>query len=504
MMIRSRRSIILSVVAFALAGSVAAQDRSAGLRFRIEYATYLGGSQYDDLREVIPLADGSLLLGGQTVSPDFPVTEGAVQPKYGGEPAGSGHLGVYGGDCFLARLSADGRKIQAATYFGGSKQERDVYGMALDSKGNVVITTTTRSPDLPTSGGAFQRKYGGGEADVVVAKLSLDLKKLLWCTYIGGSDVETPRGGLAIDDDDNVYIVGPTNSPNFPTTPGVVGPQPKGSHDAFVVKLKGDGSRLIWSTRLGGSGADGIMGVQVDRKGNVYVGGHTESDDLPVTPGAPQVKRGGKSDCFLAALSPDATRLRYMTYLGGKENEFAEHRLALLADGSVLLTGVTASSDFPVTPQAFQRQLRGPTAGFAARLSADGTKLHFSTLLGGSGGEWFLMPTIDAAGNIYVVGHTASPDFPVTPGALQRTYGGGEGDGVFAVLSPDGSKLLYATYLGGKGEDLLRSLAFGPGGEVYLVGKTTSDDFPVTPGVAQTKRRGDLDAFIVKLVPVQP
>ena len=500
-MIPFSRNIILSLLAFAIAGSLAAQDRSAGLRFRIGYATYLGGSQYDDVREVIPLADGSLLLGGQTVSPDFPVTEGAVQPKYGGEPAGVGHPGVYGGDCFLAQLNADGRKIQAATYFGGSKQERDVYGMALDSKGNVVITTTTRSPDLPTTEGAFQRNYGGGEADVVVAKLSPDLKKLLWCTYLGGSDVETPRGGLAVDDDDNIYVVGPTNSPNFPTTRGVVGPKPMGNHDAFIVKLKGDGSRLIWSRRLGGSGPDGIMGVRVDRKGNVYVGGHTESDDLPVTPGAPQVKRGGKSDCFLAALSPDATRLLYMTYLGGKENEFAEHRMALLADGSVLLTGVTGSSDFPTTPGAFQRELQGPTAGFVAKLSGDGTKLAFSTLLGGSGGDFFLMPTTDAAGNIYVVGQTASPDFPVTPGALQRTYGG-ERDGVFAVFSPDGAKLLYATYLGGKGGELVRSLALGPSGEVYLVGKTASDDFPITPGAAQTKRRGDLDAFIVKLVPL--
>ena len=141
------------------------------IRFRIDFATLLGGSEYDDVREVIPLADGSLLLGGQTVSPDFPVTEDVFQPRYGGEPAGAGHPGVYGGDCFLARLSADGRRILAATFFGGSKQERDVYGMALDSQSNIVITTTTRSPDLPTTEGAFQRRYGGGEADVVVAKL---------------------------------------------------------------------------------------------------------------------------------------------------------------------------------------------------------------------------------------------------------------------------------------------------------------------------------------------
>jgi hypothetical protein len=233
------------------------------------------------------------------------------------------------------------------------------------------------------------------------------------------------------------------------------------------------------------------MGVRVDTSGRVFVAGHTQSDNFPVTPGAPQPKLGGKSDCFLAALTPDATKLLYATYLGGAENEFAEHRLALLADGSVLLTGVTASRNFPATTGA----LRGKTNGFVTRLSADGKRWVFSTLLGGSGGEYFLMPTTDAVGNIYVVGHSASPDFPTTPGALQPRPGG-NGDGVFAILSPDGARVLYATHLGGSGEDLLRSLALAPNGDVFLIGKTESDDFPVTTGV---KRKGKLDAFVVKL-----
>jgi hypothetical protein len=124
--------------------------------------------------------------------------------------------------------------------------------MALDSRGNIVITTTTRSPDMPTTEGTFQRGYGGGEADVVVAKLSPDLKRLIWCTYLGGLGNETPRGGLAVDAADNICVVGTTASADFPVTSGVVGAGAKGDHDAFVVKLKGDGSGLVWSTRLGG------------------------------------------------------------------------------------------------------------------------------------------------------------------------------------------------------------------------------------------------------------
>ncbi len=469
-------------------------------RYRIDFSALLGGSQYDDLREIIPLADGSLLLGGQTVSADFPVTEGVVQTRYGGEPAGTGHSGGSGGDCFLARLSAEGGKILAATFFGGSKQERDVYGMVLDGQGNIVITTTTRSSDMPTTEGAFQRRYGGGEADVVVAKVSEDLKRLIWCTYLGGSGNETPRGGLAVDAADNIYVVGTTSSSDFPTTPGVVGSTPKGDYDAFVVKLKSDGSGLVWSTRLGGRASDGIMGAQVDSAGTVYVAGHSQSDDFPITEGAPQAKLGGKSDCFFASLSADARSIRYSTFLGGQDDEFAEHRLALLADGSVLLTGVTASKDFPATQGAWQRSIKGQTSGFVTQLASDSRRFVWSTLLGASGGEFFLMPTTDAGGNIYVVGHSTSPDFPTTAGAVQAKYGG-KGDGVVAILSPDSARLLYATYLGGQDEDLLRSLAIGPKGEVYLIGKTASDDFKVTLGAAQVKRKGNLDAFVVKLVP---
>jgi hypothetical protein len=335
-----------------------------------------------------------------------------------------------------------------------------------------------------------------------VAKLSPDLKKLIWCTYVGGSGDDFPRGGLALDEHDDVYVVGTTTSPNFPTTPGVIQAKLNGSRDSAIVKIKSDGSALVFGTLLGGSGEDdAIMGVRLDAAGNLYVAGHTKSADFPVTAGAPQPKLGGMSDCYLAKLSADAGRLLYATYLGGSGNEFAEHRPWLCPDGCLLLAGFCASSDFPTTENAFQRRLRGKSDGLLTKLSADGKRWVFSTLLGGSQGENLLMPTVDASGNIYVVGSTASHDFPVTPDALQQTYGGGQDDAALAVFSPDGAKLLFATYLGGSGDELIRSIALGPGGEVYLVGSTSSEDFPVTDHAVQTKYGGKGDAFIMKLVP---
>jgi hypothetical protein len=274
-----------------------------------------------------------------------------------------------------------------------------------------------------------------------------------------------------------------------------------------VVKLRPDGSGLGFSTRLGGSGSDGLMGARVDSLGNVYLVGHTRSADFPGTSGAPQPKYGGQSDCYFAKLSEDAGQLLYATYLGGEGNEFAEHRPGLAPDGSVLLTGVTASADFPTTPGALERELKGKTDGFLTKLSADGRRFVFSTLLGGSDGEFYLMPTPDAEGNVFLVGTTRSKDFPVTEDAVQSTFAGADGpwdgDGALALLSADGSRLLYATYLGGSGADLVRSIAPGPRGELYLVGSTTSSDFPVTPNAAQTRLAGKTDAFVVKLVPAR-
>jgi len=486
---------------------VLAADPGVKPRYRIEYATYLGGAEFDQAREVIIGPDGSVLVGAQTNSSDMSTTPGAFQRKYAGDDPALGHGGVYGGDCYLARLSPEGSRILAATYIGGSKQERNVYGMGLDRQGNVVIASATRSPDMPTTPNAFQRKYGGGPSDWVVAKLSPDLTRLIWCTYVGGQGDDFPRGGLAVDADDNVLVVGVTNSADFPTTRGAYQEKFQGTHNAAVVKLKPDGSGLIFSTLFGAGETDTFMGIRVDGKGDCYVAGHIRTPDLPVTPGAAQARHGGESDCMFARFSADGSRLLYATYLGGRGNEFAEHRPWLGADGSVLLTGVSSSPDFPTTERAFQRKLKGRTDGFITMLSADGKHFEFSTLLGGSGGEFFLMPTPDAEGNIFVVGTTTSPDFPVTPDALQKRFAGpagdGEGNGVLAVLSPDGSRVIYATYLGGSGGDLIRSIALGPHGEVYIVGNTSSADFPVTPNAVQKTLRGKADAFVVKLVPQQ-
>jgi hypothetical protein len=475
-------------------------------RFSIAYATFIGGSEggpsYEEAREVIPEADGSVVVGAMVKSRDLPVSKRAFQKQYAGDDPNLGHPGLYGGDCYVGRLSPDGSRMLCATYFGGSKQERNTYGLELDKAGNIVVTTSTASTDIPTTPGGFQPKPVGGNGGIAVAKLSADCTRLIWCTYLSGSNNESPRGGLALDRDNNVVIVGTTNSADYPTTPGVLQPRLSGPRDSLITKLKADGSGLVFSTLLGGTGEDdAIMGVRLDAEGNIYVAGHTKSMDFPVTPGCAQARPGGQSDCYLAKLNGTADRILYATYLGGNENEWAEHRPWLNPDGTFLLAGYCGSADFPVSLGAYPGRLAGKSAGFLVKLAADGTRFAFATLLGGSGGANLLMPTPDKNGNIWVVGSTAARDLPVTPDALQKRFGGGRQDGVLAAFSPDGSRLVYCTYLGGEGDETVRSLAWGPDESVYLVGSTSSPNFPATPGALQTQFGGGSDAFVVKLVP---
>ena len=470
--------------------------------FKTEFATFLGGKRPDELREVIAYPDGSALVSGITWSEDMPITPGAMQPKYAGENPPLGHLGEVGGDAYLALLSSNGEKLLAATYFGGSRQERGVYGILLDQTGNIVISSATRSDDLPTTNGAHQTAYGGGKADVYVAKLTADLSQLLWCTYIGGSGEDWPRGGIALDSHDNIYVVGRTDSASFPMNGGTHKLEQKGGHDVMVLKLSADGSSLMWSTLVGGSSWDASVGVQVDNDQYVIVNGYTKSNDFPLK--APQTRTNqGKEDVFVAKLASDSGRLHFSSLIGGSDFDLPEHRLALLNDSSVILTGVSGSPDFPTTRGAWSRHMNGPNDGFVTNLTTDGL-INWSTRLGGSGSDLLLMPTVDSSGNVYLVGETSSKDFPVTDGALQTQYGGGETDGVFAILSPDGGHILYATYMGGSNHDNVRGITLGPNGTIYLVGSTGSEDFPVTLNSVQMKQQGEADGFVVKLTPHNP
>jgi hypothetical protein len=213
-----------------------------------------------------------------------------------------------------------------STYLGGIEEDTIDWGIALDRRGNIYVTGTTRSPDFPTTLGAFQPAPGLDppnpsnrdlNRDVFVAKLNPD--GLVYSTYLGGSRADLANH-IAVDASGNAYVTGATASLDFPTTADAFRVKNAGGLDAFVTKLNADGSGLVYSTYLGGAGVDIGTRIVLGHSGEVYVAGNA-GIDFPTTPGAFQTVIGGAPDGFVTKLNPTGSALVYSTYLGGRGEE---------------------------------------------------------------------------------------------------------------------------------------------------------------------------------------
>jgi hypothetical protein len=304
---------------------------------------------------------------------------------------------------------------------------------------------------------------------------------LIYSTRLGGTDGDAGYA-IALDGSGNAYVTGETGSTNFP---GVNPFQRKfrGATDAFVAKLSADGSRLLYSTYLGGSGADVGYGIAVDAAGSAYVTGDTRSADFPLT--APwQSKLGGAADVFVAKLSNDGSTLLYSTYFGGSGGE---RGLGIAADtaGNAYVTGYTNSTDLPVY-NAFQGKFGGGNAdAFVLKLNPAGSAPVYATYLGGGNDRPDIGTAIaaDGAGNAYVTGFTNSVDFP-TANPLQKFRG--PTDAFVTKFNPAGSALIYSTHLGGTADDEAMGIAVDAAGSAYVTGHTESLNFPTTEGAYRT------------------
>jgi uncharacterized repeat protein (TIGR01451 family) len=317
-------------------------------------------------------------------------------------------------------------------------------------------------------------------------------------SFLGGS-ADDVVNGLAMDSSGSVYLTGETGSADFPTTAGVVQGANGGGTDVFVTKLDASGASVLYSTYLGGAGADRGSGISVDATGAAHVTGRTGSTDFPVTDGALQTSHLGDYDAFVTKLSADGSALAYSTFLGGSINE-AGYGLVVDGAGNAYVVGSTSSpDDFPVTPDAFQTVYGGGIPGndtFVSKLNEIGTALMYSTYLGGDFVDRGNSIAIDADGNAYVAGWTDSPNFPIA-NAVQPVHGGGR-DAFVTKLNPGGTALVYSTFLGGTSEDGGLGIAVDGVGSPYVTGYTESADFPVASAF-QATFGGLRDAFVTKL-----
>jgi hypothetical protein len=322
---------------------------------------------------------------------------------------------------------------------------------------------------------------------------------LIWSTFVGESGDCRVLSARALPNG-RVLVAGATDSFCFPTTPGAFDPFANGSLDGFVSLLEADGSTLVWSTYLGGSGADEIKAMAVDSAGMVTVAGGTASTDFPTTPGAFDPNPNGFLDGFVARISAAGDTLVWSTYLGGSANDRC-NAVALGPGGIVAAGGTSLSADFPTTPGAFSPFFNGGQFsgdGFVTQLDPGGSSLVFSTYLGGFGEDGVVGMEVGPSGPTTVLGITSSSNFPTTPGAFASQFSGAF-DMFVTRLDTSGGSLAASTYLGGAGNEEAVGLALGAGGDVVVVGSTDAAGYPVTGGSFDLLFAGTSEGVVTRL-----
>ncbi|MFC2146796.1 SBBP repeat-containing protein, partial [Acidobacteriota bacterium] len=426
----------------------------------LDYSTYLGGSDYENVNGIAIDDTGNIYLCGRTDSSDFPVTNSNVK-------------NIELTEIFITGLKPDGSGLIFSTYFGGNAGEVP-YDMVLAKSGYLYITGVTRSNDFPMST-ASQYK---GEDDVFFCRL--DTSGSLLCSwYIGGTYTDVGRG-IAVDDSDNAYIVGNTYSNDFPTLNAFQDSVFGYGGSAFVCKIHYDAG-LIYSTFLGGEYDEHGQDIAVDDTGSCYVTGYTWSAQFPVKNAFQGTYRGGR-DGFLCKFKPDGSDLVYSTFLGGKSEDDAVN-LTVDKNGSVYITGLTTSNNFPVK-NAYQDKLIGAGDAFISKFNPGGTGLIFSTYLGGTDDDSYAMDNreggygiaLEESGCVYISGITSSVDFPIKNAFQDKLKG--EIDFFLCKLSKDGNEIINSTYLGGSAVESPGSVTLDKQGNVYIIGDTYSYDFP--------------------------
>ncbi|MFC2155720.1 SBBP repeat-containing protein [Acidobacteriota bacterium] len=326
--------------------------------------------------------------------------------------------------------------------------------------------------------------------------------QLAYSTYLGGNNRDNGYA-IAVDNNGCAYVTGETDSNNFPTE-NPFQPEPMGtSTDVFITKFTPAGDALEYSTFLGGNHSDKGLGIAVDDEGCAYITGRTVSTNFPVVnPIQENPAQGEQSDLFVCKLSADGSQLSFSTYLGGNESDLPLD-IVLDSNSDVYITGFTGSHNFP-TKNPFQAAHNGSYDAFVTKLSTANSTLVYSTYLGGLNVDVGGGIAVDTNGSAYITGFTGSSDFPTKKSYQVNRFG--SFDAFVTKLSPDGTSIIYSTYLGGSKQEGWYywgnggAIAVDGSGCAYVAGRTRSPDFPVK-NPFQGTLAGDWDVFITKLIP---
>jgi hypothetical protein len=376
------------------------------------FSTYLGGSGLDIGNAIAVDATGNIAVVGKTLSLNFPTTSGAFQTSRPSAVSG-----------FFTELDATGDALVYSTYFGGGTVGATATAVAVDNQGYVYVAGSDGA-GFPTTTGAFQTAVGGTldnpATNVILAKFNpLPNTPLVYGTYLGGSTSDT-AAGIAVDPAGDAFLTGQATSTDFPLQ-SAFQTTLKGTSDAFVTEFNPAGSALVYSSYLGGTGADNGNAIALDTSGDAFVTGAAASG-FPVVGSTATAFQGGTSDAFVAEVAAGGT-LAYSSCIGGSGADTG-YGIGVDLAGNLVLTGQTASTNFPVVNALpNESSLSGTSDAFIVQMTP-AAGLLTSSYLGGSGADAGTAAAVDLAGNGYFAGWTGSTNFP-TAGPLQGGLAGG-------------------------------------------------------------------------------
>ncbi|MFX0207213.1 MAG: hypothetical protein ACFFDT_14585 [Candidatus Hodarchaeota archaeon] len=397
-----------------------------------------------------------------------------------------------------------------STFLGGDDSpysedniEDVIKDVTTDSQENIIVTGNTLSSNFPVMN-AFQDTFAGGGNDIhgaggdaILAKFDKD-GQLLWSTFLGGNNID---GGICVKviESDEIIVTGTTKSNDFPTTDDAYQKDYSSNYDIFITKFSSNGS-LIYSSFLGASGDDTIYSFDLDSSGNLIISGRTTSANFPVTTDADQSVFGGGADGFFMRLSPNCTTILYSTFLGGSNNE-GINEITIDTQGNIIVIGSTMSSNFPITTDAYQSSISSTHSdNFIAIYNSSG-QMTYATYFGGSDSDHCWGLTTDSVGNIIIAGQTFSADFPTT-NAWKANYNESMVDGFVTKFSADGQELIFSSYFGGSGWDVVLNLNVDSNDNIIVSGYADiyPSGFPILDAF-QEEIRGRCDIVIMILSP---
>jgi len=396
---------------------------------KIVFATLIGGSKREHHTGIAVDKQGYIYLVGGTHSSDFPITQGAYDASFNGE-------GEWAGDVYVAKLNPSGSAIVFSTFIGG-KVEETAHEIRIDSKGNIVVAGATCSSDFPATEGVIDNKYT--KQDCFISKFSPNGDTLLFSTSLGNGVYEMITG-LAVDDKDNIYVTGYTFAADLPVTANAMRKNMikpivrgyEGGIDHFLAKINESGTNLLYLSYFAGGGNMG-SNLTWTSPNRLLMTGSVQEVGFPVTDNAIGKKSAGERDCFISVFNSDDMTLLYSSFFGGKEADHINSAHFLTKD-TIVIGGITASPDFPLTENAsfkeypvcektFNNTFFGRRKSFVSVIDIKNSQLLHSTYLGACF-QFRIHP--DKIGNVGFIAEAGQREaagmtgFPITEDALEE------------------------------------------------------------------------------------